>query len=106
MWARLSATGLAFKHIGRPTCKYRWHGSNISNRAEGLIADQLRILKKMLMTYDLPSICADLDWSLDPHRAGLQACERVIGLLIRKNDSAGAQIWERRQQALQKALVG
>ncbi len=104
LWARLAATGLPFKHIGRPSCKYRWHGSNISNRADALSADELKILHKMLETYDLEQISADLDWSGDRKRAEIQACERVATLLLRKHDHAAAQSWEQRRQELLLSL--
>ena len=105
LWARLAATGLPFKHIGRATCKYRWHGSNISNRAQGLVADELQVLQKMLATYTLKQICADLDWAHQPESAEIQACKRIAGLLTRKKDPAGALLWEQRQLALQQASV-
>jgi glycosyltransferase involved in cell wall biosynthesis len=63
MWVRLAATGLPFKHIGSVTCKYRRHRNNVSNQKEKLKADDLKVFKKMLARYDVPSLCADIDWS-------------------------------------------
>ena len=104
LWGRLSATGLPFKHIGRPTCKYRMHNSNISNRTDDLVVDELYILKKMLSSFDLAQICADFDWANDPKRAEVQACERIVTLLSRKNDLASSQLWEKRKQTMQENL--
>jgi hypothetical protein len=103
LWARLAATGLPFKHIGRTTCKYRWHGSNTSNRDDLLADDDLKILHKMLDTYDLSQICADLDWAIDTIRAEIKACERIVDLLNKKNDHRAAKVWDQRLNELQQA---
>ena len=105
LWARLASTGLPFKHIGRATCKYRWHGSNISQLADKLALDELQILHKMLATYDLSEICADLYLTKDPKTAEILACERVVSLLKQRNDVSSAHLWHLRQLALTKSLA-
>jgi hypothetical protein len=103
LWVRLAATGLPFKHIGQVTCKYRWHGSNISNHTEGLSADDLKILHKMLSSYDLTQICADLNWLENPQKAESLACDRIFDLLTQKKDDIAAEYWLKRKKYLQLA---
>jgi len=104
MWVRLAATGLPFKHMERYTCKYRWHESNVSHRADLLAVDDLKILRKMLGSFDLRRICADLNWANDPKRSEIMACERIVALFVRKNDYGTALLWQQRQQALESSL--
>jgi hypothetical protein len=100
LWVRLAATGLPFKHVERYTCKYRWHQSNVSHRADMLAVDDLKILNKMIGTYEIRQLCADLDWNTNARRAEIQACERIYALLSRKNDQEAARSWEYRRNLL------
>jgi hypothetical protein len=100
LWVRLAATGLPFKHIGQTSCKYRWHGSNISNNTERIGSDDLKILHKMLSSYELNQICADLEWFDNPQKAESLACDRVFELLTQKKDDKAAKYWLERKKAL------
>jgi hypothetical protein len=103
MWVRLASTGLPFKHVGRASCKYRLHAFNSSSRVEALAADDLKVLHKMLATYDLRRIFADLEWVNDPRGSELTSCHRIVTLLTKKNDHSAADLWVQRLQMLQNS---
>ncbi|WP_019141153.1 glycosyltransferase [Noviherbaspirillum massiliense] len=95
LWVRIAAQRLPFMHLDRFVCKYRQHGTNVSLKRDEVRAQDLLVLRKMLNSYDLKSLCSDLDWRY-PVQAEIAACGRVASLLQQKGDQQAAIDWLQR----------
>lgn len=87
-----------FKHIGKTTCHWRWHGGNMS--AENLSVDrsfEARVVCGLLERFDIKQLFPSLNWGFEKHACAV-AYALVARIFLRWGDVARAD------QYAQKAL--
>ncbi|HEU4621407.1 MAG TPA: glycosyltransferase [Burkholderiaceae bacterium] len=92
LWTRLAAQRAMFMHIGREVCRYRWHGGNASSREDRIKHHDRIVLEKLLNAHDLPTLCADIDWS-QGEVAKAAAFARIGEVFYRLGDLESAHAW-------------
>lgn len=99
MWIRIAAVRGMFLHLGRPVCKYRWHGGNASFNSDTVMRADLCVLEKSLSRYPLSDLCSDLDWS-HPRLAEVAAFSRAAMLMEARGGGNAGKPWRDHARSL------